>query len=67
MTSNVGKLDRLIRMVVGLALMALPLQNIFGLGANNLYAYTLMGVGGVLTLTAIFGFCPMYRLLRIKT
>lgn len=67
MTGNVGNVDRALRFVVGAALIVAPLLNIMGLGANATVAYVLMAVGGILGLTAIFGLCPLYSLLGIKT
>lgn len=67
MNTNVGTIDRALRLILGAALIVAPLLNIMGLGANTLIAYTLMAVGGILTLTAIFGVCPLYSMLGIKT
>ncbi len=67
MNTNVGTIDRALRLILGAALIVAPLLNIMGLGANTLIAYTLMAVGGILTLTAIFGVCPLYSVLGIKT
>lgn len=67
MTSNVGTIDRVLRLVIGAFLILAPLLNIVGLGANTIVAYVLMVVGGILALTAVFGTCPMYNLLGINT
>jgi hypothetical protein len=67
MNTNVGTIDRALRLILGVALIVAPLLNTMGLGANTLIAYTLMAVGGILTLTAIFGVCPLYSVLGIKT
>jgi hypothetical protein len=67
MTGNVGTVDRALRFVIGAALILAPLLNIMGLGANAMVAYLLMAVGGILALTAVFGMCPLYSLLGIKT
>ena len=67
MNTNVGTIDRALRLILGAALIVAPLLNIMGLGANTLIAFTLMAVGGILTLTAIFGVCPLYSVLGIKT
>ncbi|MGJ8623101.1 MAG: YgaP family membrane protein [Yoonia sp.] len=67
MTANVGSLDRALRLFVGVALIVAPLINFMGLGTNAAVAYFLMGVGGILALTAVFGVCPIYRILGIKT
>lgn len=67
MNINMGTTDRALRLVIGVALIVAPLLNLFGVGANTTVAYLLMAIGGILALTAIFGVCPFYRLLGIKT
>jgi hypothetical protein len=67
MAANVGTVDRALRLLVGVALIVAPLLNFMGLGASSVVAYTLMGVGGILALTAVFGMCPIYSVLGIRT
>jgi len=67
MTTNMGSLDRVLRLIVGVALIVAPLMNYLGLGASSAVAYTLMAIGGILTLTSVFGVCPLYSLLGIQT
>jgi len=67
MTTNMGTFDRALRLIIGLALIVAPLMNYLGLGASSAVAYTLMAIGGILTLTAVFGVCPLYKLLGIQT
>lgn len=67
MTSNVGTVDRALRFLIGAALIVAPLLNFMGLEANTVIAYVLMAVGGILALTAVFGFCPLYSLLGLNT
>jgi hypothetical protein len=67
MSSNVGSIDRLLRLLVGAALIMAPLIGLMGLGANAAVAYGMIAVGGILVLTSIFGMCPIYSLLGIKT
>ena len=55
---NEGNIDRLIRVVFGLAVLALVFAG----------PQTPLGwIGLVPLLTGIFGFCPAYRLLGINT
>jgi len=57
MKTNVGSLDRILRIVLGLAV----------LGAG-LYFKNLLGlIGLVPLLTAVIGFCPVYPLLGLNT
>ncbi|MFT7107311.1 MAG: hypothetical protein ACJAVT_001834 [Yoonia sp.] len=67
MSGNVGSIDRLIRLLVGAALIVAPLIGFMGLGANAVVVYGMIAVGGILVLTSIFGTCPIYSLLGIKT
>ncbi len=67
MASNVGTVDRALRLVVGAALIVAPLINFMGLGADTIIAYVMMAIGGILALTAVFGVCPIYRVLGIAT
>jgi hypothetical protein len=63
MKPNVGTLDRSIRAIVGIALIALwPLG--FLQGTPAIVAAV---VGGVLVLTALLRWCPPYALLGINT
>ncbi len=57
MTGNLGSLDRIIRLVLGVALIAggLLLQTWFG------------AIGVILVLTAALGFCPLYAMFGITT
>jgi hypothetical protein len=58
MKSNVGGIDRILRVVVGLALIALTLTGTIG-------AWGWIGV--VPLLTAALGFCPLYTVLGFST
>lgn len=55
---NEGTPDRAIRVIVGLAILSLTV-----IGPHTLWGL----VGAVPLLTGIFGFCPLYRLLGIRT
>ena len=58
MKSNVGGIDRILRVVVGLVLIALTLTGTIG-------AWGWIGV--VPLLTAALGFCPLYTVLGFST
>lgn len=60
MAINVGSADRVIRIVAGVALIAVA---IMGHGPIRWLGL----VGAVLVITAIVRFCPAYWLMRIKT
>lgn len=67
MTANLGSPDRLLRAVLGLVLIFLPLLNIPAIWSSATLAYGSMAVGLVLVLTALFRFCPLYRIVGIST
>jgi hypothetical protein len=67
MFSNVGTVDRLLRLVVGAALIAAPLINFMGLGASATVTYLMIAVGVILGATAVFGICPLYKLIGVST
>ena len=58
MCFNAGKADRIVRVVVGLALIA------YGLLAQN---YIVAAIGAVPLITGAVGFCPLYPLFKINT
>lgn len=58
MKSNVGGIDKIARIVIGLALIALAAT-----GTVGVWGY----IGIVPALTGLFNFCPLYPLLGINT
>lgn len=58
MKSNVGSIDRILRIVLGLALIALTLTGTIGVWG---------WIGVVLVVTAAAGFCPLYAMLGLRT
>jgi len=60
MTSNVGGIDRTLRIVVGIVLLSL----FFVLEGNARY-WGLLGL--VMLATGVFRFCPAYTLLGVNT
>ncbi len=63
MTRNESGIDRLVRLVLGVALLA------FGIWSLSLNALGIVAavVGGILLLTAATGFCPLCRVFGVKT
>ena len=58
MKKNIGKTDKIIRIILGLVILS---QSVFGL-------HSLWGlIGLVLIITAVIDFCPAYTLLGINT
>lgn len=60
MSSNVGTIDRVIRVLLGLGLLSMTFML-----QGSVRWIGLVGV--VLLLTAAFGICPLYTVLGIKT
>ncbi len=58
MDANVGGLDRILRVVVGLALIGAAVTGYLGA-----WAY----IGIVPLVTAVVGFCPAYKLIGLST
>lgn len=60
MSANVGLVDRVVRIILGLVLLSL----LFFLEGNLKY----IGLIGIIPLfTGIFRFCPLYTLFKINT
>jgi hypothetical protein len=58
MSRNIGSMDRVIRIVVGLAILSL-----YFVGPKSVWAL----IGIVPILTALIGWCPPYAILGINT
>ncbi len=65
-TANVGMPDRIIRLVLGLILIALPFVGIVEV-AGTWLAWAAPIVGLILAATAFLSFCPIYRVLGLST
>lgn len=58
MNSNVGGIDKILRILVGIVLIVLALTGTIGVWG---------WIGVVLVATGLFNFCPAYKLLGINT
>ncbi len=67
MTANVGSLDRMIRIVLGLGLIIAAFIPALGLFGQPLVQGGMVIVGLVLIGTALVRFCPLYRLFGLST
>ncbi len=67
MQINVGTPDRAIRLVLGLALVALPFLSGWPLFANALLQWGSVVVGLVLIVTASLRICPLYSIFGLST
>jgi hypothetical protein len=59
MTANVGGIDRILRIVAGLVLIALAATSVVGM-----WGYI---VGGIVLATGVFRFCGAYTLFGLNT
>ncbi len=62
MTTNVGNIDRILRIIVGIALIAWALGYLPGIAPSQ-WGW----IGLVPLLTAIVGYCPAYSILGMST
>ncbi|MDR3577612.1 MAG: DUF2892 domain-containing protein [Anaerolineaceae bacterium] len=60
---NESGVDRIIRAVVGIVLLALGWTG----AVSGVLGIILMVVGAILLVTGVVGFCPLYRLFNIRT
>lgn len=63
MKANESILDRVIRVIAGIALLVLFFANII----SGTLGIVLAVIGGVLIVTGAVGFCPLYALLKFRT
>ena len=63
MTKNMGSLDRTVRIILAIALLAYA---IFG-SATGITAILAGVIGVVFLLTSFVSFCPLYRIVGLKT
>ena len=69
MKKNESKLDRIIRVIVGLILVVVGIMLYFTLGnpLNLILLIVLVILGAVALFTAATGFCAIYALFKIST
>ncbi len=63
MSRNMGTLDRSARVILGLVLLAYA----FFAGSGSLLTVGAAVVGIVMLVTSAVGFCPLYRLIGLRT
>jgi len=56
--SNINSLDRILRIIIGLALLSLAF-----VGPKTPFGY----IGIILIVTAFINFCPIYKLINVNT
>lgn len=63
MTRNVSGLDRIIRVVIAIA----AVIGAAAVGFGSVGAWILLAVGAIMLVTAVVGFCPLYRVFGVST
>lgn len=63
MKTNMGFLDRIVRLILAAAFAALILTKV----ASGTLAVILGALGGIFVLTSLAGFCPLYVILGLST
>ena len=67
MSANVGTIDRVLRIIVGIVLLLMTPQ-IGGMLGYPLNISTIWGwIGAIPLLTGLFGYCPAYSILGVST
>jgi hypothetical protein len=67
MNKNVGSTDRIIRLITGVLFLTLPFVSGMSLFDSISLKLGSVIVSAVLIGTALFNFCPLYRVLGIRT
>lgn len=67
MTVNVGTPDRIVRLILGLLLVAAPFLTGWALFASPLWTWGFVIVGLLLVVTGLVRFCPAYWIARLST
>ena len=67
MTANVGSIDRILRLIIGVVLVLAPFVSSMSLFAAGWVTWVSVIVGVVLVATAGMRFCPLYRIFGIRT
>lgn len=63
MKTNMGTLDKVIRVVVALVAAALVYYNV----VEGVFSYILLVITAIFLLTSLVGFCPLYGIFGINT
>jgi hypothetical protein len=67
MSVNVGTVDRILRLVVGLLLVIAPFAGNIALFEGTIAMAISIAVGAVLILTGLMRVCPLYSLIGMRT
>jgi len=65
--ANVGNADRIIRIIVGIVLIAAPYVAELALWENQTIRILIQVVGAILVFTGVTRFCALYKLIGLNT
>lgn len=63
MKTNVGNVDKVIRILLAVVFASLYFTNT----VSGTVAYVVLGLAGVFLITSLVGFCPLYALVGLNT
>ncbi len=67
MTANMGTIDRVIRLALGIVLLAAPFVSGIGILQSGTGMAVSLILGLVMVATSAIKFCPLYRVFGIRT
>lgn len=62
---NIGQLDKIIRMLAGLALIGISFYMLGGI--SETMGITALVIGAILILTGLINICPLYKILGLSS
>lgn len=63
--ANMGSLDRIIRLIIGVVALIAPFY--LSLAPSSIPAIVLFVVAGIMIVTALTRFCPLYTIFGLRT
>jgi uncharacterized membrane protein HdeD (DUF308 family) len=67
MTANLGSIDRIFRIVLGIVLLAAPFVSGLAIFSSSTATIISVIIGIVMVATSTMHFCPLYRIFGIQT
>jgi hypothetical protein len=67
MTANIGSIDRIVRIILGIVLLAAPFLSGMALFTSTTATVISVILGVVMLATSSMRFCPLYRIFGIRT
>lgn len=67
--ANIGSPDRIVRIVLGIVLLLAPFvaPSAVVLAGLGTWKYAMVAVGAILVVTGLLRFCPLYRIMGIRS